>query len=348
MKIIPSAKSYEEVLRISERIIEEIEYSKSSLHTISLLCLRLARLTNDETYQKIFYYEAGGYSRSTSDGISVDVFSLCRIANRIFKEKTSSGLEKEYAYTESVGSIEQLLKTTIISLEVAKDPDISISSSNPNQYVSASHGNCYERENLREIISKCTSKLDSRRAFLYSYAIKIYNEVKYSKISGDIFERIRENVDNSIGELVPNATNKFTSIYESMLSENPENWSNAVHTCRKILQDLADTVFPPQNEKRKKNVGKKEVEISLGSDQYVNRLMCYVEDNSHSERFNELVGSNLDYLGDRLDAIFRASQKGSHSTIYDKDEADRYIVYTYMIVGDILKLTKNEQKPIIN
>ena len=43
------------------------------------------------------------------------------------------------------------------------------------------------------------------------------------------------------------------------------------------------------------------------------------------------------YMGDRLDAIFRAAQKGSHSTV-TKEEADRCVVYTYLLVGDILSL----------
>ena len=32
---------------------------------------------------------------------------------------------------------------------------------------------------------------------------------------------------------------KFTSVYSNLLSENDEDWSNAVHSCRRILQDLA-------------------------------------------------------------------------------------------------------------
>lgn len=38
----------------------------------------------------------------------------------------------------------------------------------------------------------------------------------------------------------------------------------------------------------------------------------------------------------------KSAQKGSHETIFSKEEADRYVIYTYLIVGDILSLTKNE------
>ncbi len=65
--------------------------------------------------------------------------------------------------------------------------------------------------------------------------------------------------------------------------------------------------------------------------------MCFTQDNSSSSRFEEIVGSHLRFIGDRLDAIFKAAQKGSHSSV-GQTEANRYVVYTYMIVGDILNL----------
>lgn len=71
-----------------------------------------------------------------------------------------------------------------------------------------------------------------------------------------------------------------------------------------------------------------------------NRLIQFVESYSCSGRFNSIVGSHLGYLGDRLDSIFKATQKGSHSLITDKDEAERYVIYTYLIVGDILHLLR--------
>ena len=122
-----------------------------------------------------------------------------------------------------------------------------------------------------------------------------------------------------------------------MRSDNPEDWSNAVHSCRRILQDLADQLFPAQDDRLVESGGKSKT-IKMGPDQYINRLMAYAEDNSESERFQDIVGSHLRFLGERLDSIFKAAQKGSHSTIIDKREADRYIAYTYMVVGDILTL----------
>ena len=141
-------------------------------------------------------------------------------------------------------------------------------------------------------------------------------------------------VDAEIAHRVPEAVRKFASIHENLASENPEDWSNSAHSCRRILQDLADAIFPAQ-EDRVTDAGKK---IKLGTDNYINRLVCFIDDQSESERYSEVVGSQLSFMGDRLDALFRAAQKGSHATISTRVEAERYVVYTYMIVADILKL----------
>ena len=85
--------------------------------------------------------------------------------------------------------------------------------------------------------------------------------------------------------------------------------------------------------------------IKLGADQYINRLVAHIEDSSESDRFNEIVGSHLGYMGDRLDALFGAAQKDSHATV-TKEEADRCVVYTYLLVGDILSLSTPQPIPI--
>ncbi|MCL9685674.1 hypothetical protein, partial [Legionella maioricensis] len=76
---------------------------------------------------------------------------------------------------------------------------------------------------------------------------------------------------------------------------------------------------------------------------YINRLIAYIEEASASKRFNELVGSHLDYIGNRIDSIYEASNKGTHSIILDKEEANRYIVYTYLLIGDILSLAATKK-----
>ena len=187
---------------------------------------------------------------------------------------------------------------------------------------------------IHEGVAIAQQRLAARRSFIYSYVLRRHYDLKFSGISDDIFSRIRERIDRTIGENVPDSVKRLTAVYENLSSENPENWSNAVHSCRKILQDLADAVYPVQttNDKKANNT------VKLGKDNYINRIVAFLEKSKKSKRFSDIVGSHLHFIGDRLDSIFKAAQKGSHADIISKEEADRYVVYTYLLVGDVLSL----------
>ena len=99
---------------------------------------------------------------------------------------------------------------------------------------------------------------------------------------------------------MPESVRKLTAVYENLRSDNPEDWANATHSCRRVLQDLADALFPAQSEPIIRNVNGHSKQIRLGPDQYINRLICYIEEESDSKRFTEIVWSHLSYMGDRL------------------------------------------------
>lgn len=335
--IPPTKQALREALELSEELLRNIELSELPLTNIALKAARLARLLNNFDLQKIFEYEAAGYP-TTPDGVSPDVWRLAVAAGRKYQEKDSKTKEyRDMIFLESIAQLEEKLRLADVSMEAARDRDVSIASANPYQMVYAPISNILERQGIRQAVAKASNRLASRRTFIYSYVVQKYHELKFSGIADDIFTRIRERVDAKIGTSVPDAVQRLTAVYENLQSDNPEDWSNAVHSCRRILQDLADAIFPPQEDRSVTVNGKQKV-IKLGKDNYINRIIAFVEDRTDSKRFKDIVGSHLGYLGDRLDSIFQAAQKGSHDVIVTREEADRYVVYTYLIIGDILSL----------
>jgi hypothetical protein len=331
--IPPTPEALEEALALSDEILKDVELSRGPLSTAALKAGRLARLLNHMDAQQVFEYEASGYP-TTATGFAPDVWRLLQLANRTFQENT-----KTVAYGASIDELEQHIEVGKIGLNAAQDRNVSVSSANPDQFVMPGFSNFLERKALQDKIVLATQRLSSRRALIYSYVSHRYYELKFSGVAQNVFSAVREAVDRGIGDLVPTAIQKFASVHDNLRSKNPEDWSNAVHSCRRILQDLADEVFSAR-EDRKKGDGKT---IKLGAENYINRLVCFAEDNSDSERFRDLVGSHLSFLGDRLDAVFQAAQKGSHS-IVTSEEANRYVVYTYLLVGDILALRQRPKK----
>lgn len=336
-QIPTNRKILEESLDLSEVILRNIELSEISLANIALKSIRLARLLNDFEWQKIFQYEVSGYP-NTPNGMNPEVFLLAEKANRGYQIKDGNTENiKKYVYTDSIEQLEHEKDIAEVALHAAQDRDVSVASANPYQSVHAPAGNWSERKQIRESSQIAAKRLSARRTLIFQYALSKHYELKFSGVADDIFSRIREHVDSAIGSVVPEAINKFSAVHENLRSDNPEDWSNAVHSCRRILQDLADAIYPSREDKVIEAGGKTKT-IKLGKNNYINRIIAFVEDRSDSERFSHIVGSHLGFLGDRLDSVFQAAQKGSHDVIVSQIEADRYVVYTYLTVGDVISL----------
>jgi hypothetical protein len=332
-----SRKALEESLCLSEEILRNIELSEIPLTNIALKATRLARLLNDFESQQIFQFEVSGYP-TTPNGVEPDIFRLAEKANRGYQLKDEKSKKiNNYVYLESIEHLEHDKNIAEVALSAAQDRDVSVTSANPYQHVPTPAGNWHERKQIRDASQKAAKRLSARRTLIYQYALSKHYELKFSGIAEDIFSRIRERVDSAIGSVVPEATHKLSAVHENLRSDNPEDWSNAVHSCRRILQDLADAIYPVREDKVIESGGKPK-SIKLGKDNYINRIIAFVEEQSSSERFSHIVGSHLGFLGDRLDSVFQAAQKGSHDVIVSQVEADRYVVYTYLTVGDVIGL----------
>lgn len=180
-------------------------------------------------------------------------------------------------------------------------------------------------------------KLQEYKTTIHSYVSNRYYELKLSTVPEGIFESAQSRVNKKLSEVAPKAIKQFVSVYDNLKSRSTEDWSNAVHSCRRILKTVADALYPPYPD-GKTEVKRNEKSIKIGPDNYINRLMIYIEDHSTSEKSRDIIGSNLKYIGDRLDAIYNATTKGTHADITRRDEAERYIIYTYLLLGDILSL----------
>lgn len=337
----PSTEALREALNLSADILRNIELSEIPLTNIALKASRLARLLNEYDAQKIMEFEAGGYP-SIPEGIPPDIWRLAVIAGRKYEVKDEeTGETKQYAYVQPIAEWEQIVNTTEKAIEAAREPDVSIVSANPYQYVYPPLGHSMERQTIRTSARTAATRIAERKSVIYRYILRKHYELKFSGIADDIFSRTRERVDSNIGKYVPEGVQKLSAIHDNLRSENAEDWSNAVHSCRRILLDLANAIFPPQEEDRIKTEKGETLTIKLGKEQYINRLMAFIEDHSSSARFRHIVGSHLRFIGERLDSIVQAAQKGSHDVIVSPQEADRYVIYTYMVMGDILSLLED-------
>ena len=336
----PGSEALSEALRFSEEILRNVELNEVPLGNIALKCSRLARLLNEFGPQRMMQFEASGYPNDATGIMTQENWELAVEAGRKYRDE--GGNDK--VYVESIATIEGQLKADEHTLKAATEAASTAKSPEPRTgyhvgfQLDDKMVEGYRAQQSRRAVWQNTERLASRRNLLYQYALRHYCELRFSGIASDVFSRVRERVDARIGTVIPDAVQRFTAAYDNLRSENPEDWSNAVHSCRRILQDLADAVFPATDEDRQVQDEGGMKKVKLGKGHYINRIIAFLGDRSSSARFEQIVGSHLRFVGDRLDAVFSAAQKGSHQTILRREEADRFVVYTYLIVGDVLSL----------
>lgn len=320
----------EEKLDLAESIITDLELNRNNLQDILLKALRLCRLIKDEFGEKVFTYETCGYPRDENLKLSNDAWDIINKVERYYY-RNEKDKKVKYAEPRLIGELldeNEILKTR---LSVTADPTSYGGNMTPHM-ISVSK-NTAERNAITQKFTHNVNFVNTIKGFTYKYILNIYNQLKYGDITESIYESVRNEVDNKIAQICPENTKKFLSVYDNLSSDNNEDWANAVHSCRRIIKELADKLYPPQNKKIDHN-GKS---IDIGNEKYVNRLMLYIESKKESQTYKNIVVSTLDYIGNSLDAITKGVNKGTHDS-FTKYEAQRIVIYTYMLIGDIINL----------
>jgi hypothetical protein len=327
-----------EALNLSEEILRNFELSEIPTQHIVLKCLRLARLINDFESVEWLKQEANGFEKNKEGFMTDSAWKAAgKSGRRYFIDDPDSDAEEpekvERAFIISIAEMEASIEIGKSRMAVAYDRNISLSSQSTYSPV-IPPGNGRERNSIADSIKDNTEKIEKVKSRLYEFVFNVNYELKFGEITEDIFTRKRITVDTILKDICPEAVQKFISVYENLKSSNDEDWANAVHTCRRIIKEVADALYPPSDEPIQLPGGKP---IKIGEDQYINRLIQYIDSKSKSEKFSSIVGSHLKFIGERLDGVHEAANKGTHAEV-TLEEAERYIIYTYLVIGDVLSL----------
>ena len=76
----------------------------------------------------------------------------------------------------------------------------------------------------------------------------------------------------------------------------------------------------------------------MGSDEYKNRLLAFVDREIKSESSQSVVAAEIEHLAARLDAVYEKTCKGVHSDV-SKDEARLAVIQTYLFVAEIARIS---------
>jgi len=328
-----------EAFDLSSEVLADLELGRLPLSGCVMKAARLARLIGDDDYFLILRNEISGYP-STPKGVPPEVWRLCKLADRVkIKEKIDAkgkitGELVETAEIRSIASIEENAATLKMRLSFFQPQPVNIQSANPNQYISTPIRDISTEAKIAVNYRDEMSLLANRRAFVYDFVLDKHFKLRISSATEDIFDGYRRRVDDYLGHLIPDELRRLDSIRANLESDNPEDWANAAHSCRRLLQAVSDVLYPPADQPVKSADGKS---IKVGKENYINRLIMFCEGRMASGVSFKVISSDLKYIGERLDAVFSAAQKGSHGEI-DLSEAKRFVIHIYLLIGDVLDL----------
>lgn len=177
---------------------------------------------------------------------------------------------------------------------------------------------------------------------IYRKTSEILSKLKFDKMESDIFEETRKTVDRELSSLCPEAFKKLTETYEDLIENKSKlDLQQIALGCRLVIKDFADAIYPP-----------KEGEVIIGSDgkphdvgneKYINRIATFIRDRTSSKSNKDFMKSHLEYVESFLKNVYNLASNGAHNEI-SKEQASRCLIYTYLILGDIINLCSLSSK----
>jgi hypothetical protein len=322
-------------LALAEELLTDIELGQLAPMLIARKTSRLARLLDDESAMRWLAYEAQGYILDENNNYFPDQWEAAVRSRRHSWNPDSGDAGRYTAPSASLGQMQAWLDAARVSLTASADPAVSLASANPTQFVGRGPGNSQERAAILKGVENYTGIIERVMGAFHAYVSSVYQELRFGSAVESAFATVRAEVDQAIARLIPDGLPKLTAALEAASSSNPEHWANAAGGCRRLLMTAADALQPPSDPVNNR---------PMTEQHYVNRLMYWIEQHQPAGTARSITTTELELLGNRLDATSGAGHKGAHAEV-TRGEAARYITSTYLLLGDILRLAPPEAEP---
>lgn len=323
----------EKALEACEKVIDGIEDSTITTESALLQCSKIARLTNDEENLIWLQYEYGGYPKNNDGRVISDAWNIAYKKGRGYQKDG-----KLYIFTELASELEEKITAQQKAVGNFTTNGASVSGELALLAMDRLTTNVH-RSTITMVadVAIAQKRLASLKAQYYEYALKKHIELNFGNVATDVFARYREQVDLAFSELSKETLLKLQAIEGKINSGNPEMYSQALTTCRRLFESTAVELFSKHFPDYKDKVYKTKsgAEIDVSGNHYKNKLSAVIEKLEDKSMKKTLVGSNVIYLLDWIDNLSNLQCEGVHSDI-TKEDAERCILQTYMCLGDIL------------
>ncbi len=329
---------------LSEQILEGLELETLSTASAALRCMRLARLMNDVDGIDWLQYEISGYPRAQGGKkILQSAFDIGYARGRLRPSSTEDDT-KRYIFSELASELEATIAAANASIGSLTTQGVAVE----GQYAALALNNLsrnvtVEASTTRQVITAAQQKLAILRGAYHSYALQVSHQLKFGQKSEELFQEYRISVDHKFVSIAPESLNKLAAAYENLPSGNPESWAQALTTCRRVFQELADGLFAKflddyaDKEEYTTRSGKR---LKVTGDKYLNRLSALFDHVVRSGTSLRLQESHLLFVVEYVEHIHDLLCKGVHDSI-SLDQARFGILHTYIALGDLASQLKD-------
>ena len=172
------------------------------------------------------------------------------------------------------------------------------------------------------------SHLNYVRKAAHNKATILYNSIAFSDAPQTCFDILKYAIEDKLLDLDPELAEKLMIAFKAVSTNKAEEWSQALSTCRRFLEGLADRLYPASDKMFKGR--------SVSQQNYINRIWAFMDQAIESETNKDAAKAHVDYIGSYLQRIYKLSNKGVHTEL-QKIEAVKAVFHTYLLVADLLE-----------
>lgn len=315
---MPDKSQSQHILELSKELLDDIELSRVDEDKLLLKCSRLARLAGSEEVQKWIGYEMGGYN--SHDPLALKYMNLTG---------RWTDYKKKQGYWGPLAQQQASLDALKLKLQSMKLP--ALSGEYLNIPVSNVMSNLHATSNTIIAISGIKTRVT---ALLHNFVSGVYYEREFSALANTTFELYKNKVDGLILANSSDVLKKIPSVINRLAEGDEEGISQALTTCRRILESFADQIFPPTDATIELGGNT----LKLDASKHQNRINAYISQRTSSDSRRQKLRQNLSNLFNRVSA-------GVHTDVTD-DEAFSLFLNVYLFLGEVLQIGSSSAPPL--
>jgi hypothetical protein len=291
-------------------LLDDIELSRTAPDSFILKASRLARWVGSDETRYWLKMEMGGYN--ATNPTSLEYMGLTG---------RWTDYEKKLGYWGPLAQQEAQIVAEKAKLASMRTPDSSsdyanVAISNVTKAMSAS----------ANLISRLSGIKSRVLGLLHTFVSDVYYEKEFDSLSESIFERYKRDVDTLVSEHCGDVLEKIPAVMDRLANGDQESISQALTTCRRIIETFADSIYPPTDDTVEIGGNR----LKLDASKHQNRINVYVHNKRSSQSRRQRLRQNLANLFDRVSS-------GVHDDI-SAEEARSLFLNTYLFLGEILHL----------